>query len=624
MSSTQIPPISAPPSTKEVTGFLKNRLWQQRKWIFASLFFALITVGIQVLQNTLAKSFFDKGVLPHDGKKLISICIALVIYFLFEGLVTYFHRYLLRVGAESMVKDMRKEVFDRFLVLSQSQFSKFTSGKAVNHIVSDIQVISQGLHIIADVVQSPLTIIGMLGYLLYLNWKLTLVCFVAIPLIAVTGKALGKSARRNQMRIQRTLEKISNHVIESIRGLRTAHAFNQTPRLQSEFSENLDESYQHYLKLARIEEVVAPLTKWVTSWVGAFIIGFGGFLVIQDAPLVEAGDPRAFTAGALIAFLMAAGRIQQPLRQLNQVNIRFQQVLASAERIFGVLQEKLDPVSASQENFLMSLSSAEPSSRKEHSTHSPSLSLEFEDVSFRYPARDGENFYETSHALRQISLSLEPGMKIALVGRSGSGKSTLSLLALRFLDPTEGQIRLGGKDSKQWDLGEYRNHFAHVSQDVYLFNRSVKENLLFANPNATNEEIHSALKKAEILDFIESLPKKLDTQIGELAGTLSGGEKQRLAIARAFLKNAPFLILDEATSQLDAHSEEGVQQALKELMKGRSAIVIAHRLTTVREVDRVLVMEHGRIIEEGRPSDLLAKQESSFASLWKKQVEGQH
>ena len=617
--------LSGEPTSKEVSTFIKSRLWLQRKWIFASLIFAGLIVTIQILQNTLAKKFFDQGVLPKDGKELISICIAFVVYFFIEGLVTYFHRYLLRVGAESMVKDMRKELFDRFLVLSQSQFSKFTSGKAVNHIVSDIHVVSQGLHIIADLIQSPLTIIGMLGYLLYLNWKLTLVCFVAIPLIAITGKLLGGSARRNQARIQRTLEKISNHVIESVRGLRTAHAFNQTPRLQKEFSENLDESYKHYLKLAKIEEVVAPLTKWVTSWGGALIIGFGGYLVIQDAPLVEAGDPRAFTPGALIAFLMAAGRIQQPLRQLNHVNVRYQQILASAERVYRVLREKLDPVSKAQSEYLNESANRESSvgSKVKSESTTPSLLLEFEDVSFRYPSREGEE-EQSSHALQNISLKLEPGKKVALVGRSGSGKSTLSLLTLRFLDPTEGSIKLGGKDAREWNLGEYRDQFSHVSQDVYLFNRSIKENLLFAKPGASDEEILSALKKAEIYDFVNELPKGIETQTGELAGTLSGGEKQRLAIARAFLKNAPFLILDEATSQLDAHSEEGVQNALKELMKGRSAIVIAHRLSTVREVDQVLVMEKGRIIELGNPNELLAESGSSFSELWKKQMERSH
>ena len=608
-----------PNSNKEVLSFLKSRLWLQKKWIFASLLFALITVSVQVLQNTLAKTFFDEGLLPENGSELTSICIALVVYFLIEGLVTYFHKYFLRVGAESMVRDMRMEVFDRFLILSQSQFSKFTSGKAVNHIVADIHVISQGLHIISDLIQSPLTIIGMLGYLLFLNWKLTLVCFIAIPLIAITGKALGKSARRNQSRIQQALEKISNHVIESVRGLRTAHAFNQTPQLQKEFGDTLNETFKHYLKLARIEEIISPLTKWVTSWVGAGIIGFGGYLVIQDAALAKAGDPKAFTAGALIAFLMAAGRIQQPLRQLNHVNVRLQQVIASAERIYEIFREKLDNVSLAQAEFLKNGLAENINSKKEDSLH-----LEFKDVSFRYPARNGEDENSTAHALSNISLSLKPGEKVALVGRSGSGKSTLSLLALRFLDPSSGKILLGEKDSTQWDLGAFRNHFSHVSQDVYLFNRSIRDNLLFAKPNASDEEIIQALKRAEIFDFIDSLPNKLDTKTGELAGTLSGGEKQRLAIARAFLKDAPFLILDEATSQLDAHSEEGVQRALAELMKGRSAIVIAHRLTTVREVDKVLVMEHGKILEEGSPTELLADENSSFSDLRKKQVEGQH
>lgn len=596
-----------------VRGFLKEKLWHQKKWILGSLFFALITVTVQIMQNTLAKSFFDDGVLPHDTSNLVKICLALVIYFLIEGLVTYCHRFFLRIGTEGIVKETRYEVFERLLVFSQSKMAHLNSGKAVNHIISDVSVISSGLHIIADLIQSPLTIIGMLGYLFYLNWQLTLVCFVAIPLVALVGKALGASAGRNQARIQKALEQISMHIIESVRGLKTAHAFNQTSKLQNEFEDRLNDSYKHYVKLARVEEVVAPLTKWVTSWIGAAIIGFGGYLVIQDAPLAEAGDPKAFTAGALIAFLMAAGRIQQPLRQLNQVNVRYQQVFVAAQRICRILHEKLDALSEDQQSIL-NLKVVE------HKPLETAPEIVFQNVGFTYPARDQDGEQINKPALSNINFTIKPGEKIALVGRSGSGKSTLSLLALRFLDPGTGNIFMGDKKSIDWPLEKYRQQFSYVSQDVYLFDRSVRENLFFAAPAGTDEEMFEALEKAHVLDFIHSLPAGLDTQLGESASTLSGGEKQRIAIARAFLRNAPILVLDEATSQLDAHSEEGVQLALKDLMAGRSAIVIAHRLSTIREMDKVLVMDSGQIIEEGTPDRLIQDESSHFFSLWNKQM----
>lgn len=602
-------------TNKEIKAFLKSRLLQQKRWIVGSLIFAVLTVSIQLLQNNLTKNFFDQGLTDKDWPKVISICLSLILFFLFEGIVTYLHRYMLRTGAENMVRSMRSEVFERFLTLSQAQFAPYTSGRAVNHSISDVHVVSTGLHVVADLIQSPLIIIGTLGYLFYLNWQLTLICFIALPIVAVVGKVLGGSARRNQGRIQGVLERLSNHIIESIRGIRTAHAFNQTPLLRDEFQIKLDESYRYYLKLAKIEELAAPLTKWVTSWIGALLIGAGAYFVIRDSDAAAVGDPRAFTSGALIAFLMAAGRITQPLRQLTQVNVRLQQTYAAAERLYGVLSEKLDVVGLSQKSILESSGSASARSKVEGE-----ISLKFDNVSFRYSSRESDG--PNPLALKNVSLELQPGKKIALVGRSGSGKSTLSLLAMRFLDPVDGQVVLGGKPSTEWDLRAFRNHFAYVSQDVYLFNRSLKENLLFANPQATDAEIWRALENAHIADFIRQLPRGLETNAGEFAGSLSGGEKQRIAIARAFLKDAPILILDEATSQLDAHSEAGVQKALHELLVGRAALIIAHRLTTVREVNEVLVMDQGRVIERGEPRRLLDSADGAFAELWKAQVEG--
>lgn len=595
--------------------FLKAKLLKQKKWLIGSVVFALLTVGVQVAQNQLLKEFFDNALKSRNWDKVLSISATLVLYVLVEGILTYFHRYVLRAGSENMVRSLRKEVFQRFLTFSQAQYAPYTSGRAVNHIISDVHIISQGLHIVADLIQSPLTIVGMLAYLFYLNWQLTLICFIAIPLVGVVGKALGASARRNQGRIQGVLERLSDHIIESIRGIRTAHAFNHTPLLDNEFSTKLNESYRYFLKLASIEELVAPITKWITSIVGALILIAGAYFVFRDTAAAQAGDSRAFTEGALFSFMMAAGRMQQPLRQLNQVVVRLQQTMASGERIYEVLNEKLDDVSHAQEKILATREVLAP-----RSTHHEAVTLKFDNVSFRYATR--EETGSNPLALKNVSLELAPGKRIALVGRSGSGKSTLSLLAMRFLDPTQGCVVLGGKPSNEWDLRAFRDHFAYVSQDVYLFNRSLKDNLLFANPISTDADIWRALENAQIADFIRQLPRGIDTHAGEFASTLSGGEKQRIAIARAFLKDAPILILDEATSQLDAHAEAGVQRALHQLLVGRSALIIAHRLTTVREVNEVLVMDQGRVVERGEPRRLLEDAEGAFSELWKAQVEG--
>jgi subfamily B ATP-binding cassette protein MsbA len=452
-------------------------------------------------------------------------------------------------------------------------------------------------------IAQPIILLGLLGYLLYLNWTLCLMCLLLVPLVGYTGRKVGGSARRNQFRLQSRLEQISNHIIETLRGLRLAHAFGQTSKLKKEFSHQVEESYRHQLKLCVLEESVGPTTKVITAVGGGLISLFGAYLVQRGH----------LTMGALSAFFVAAGSLSQPLRTLNDVSVKLQMVLAAAKRLHDFLIVPLDPLSQDQSRILNAPAVANKALGLGEAR------LEMSKVSYRYPLRDADDKVREEWALRSIDFALEPGRRIALVGASGAGKSTLSYLALRFLDPSEGAVRLAGRDAREWDLREYRAAFSYVSQDVFLFNRSVRDNLLFAREGASDSQIFEALERANIRDFIEKLPQGLDTTLGEQASKLSGGEKQRLSIARAFLRASPILILDEATSQLDADNERAVQRALNDLMKTRSAIIIAHRLSTIREVDEIFVMGGGEIIERGSPAELLAREHGHFRSLWQTQ-----
>jgi|GEM_PF-625590 len=593
------------PSDSAVVSFLWKRIARHLKWIAPSGLFAALTVVAEIQTVFLPQKFIDQALGQKQWSLVVYFAVAIVVLFLFYGVADFFHRLFLRVAVERTTRDMRNEIFDRMLVLSHDQASHYTSGKAVNSIVSDVQVTSYGLHVIADLMKEPLTILGMLGTLFYINWQLTLVCLVSIPLVAVAGKALGRSARRNQTRIQESMENLSNHVLESLGGLKTAHTFGRTRLLREEFRKVTDHGYHYLIRLARTEELISPTTKLVTAAVGAILIAFGGWLVVQGQ----------LTAGGLVAFITAAAQISQPLRQLNQVNVRMQQVIAAARRIFALLHEPLDDVARAQARVLTAVVPP-PSPRKREV-----LPLVFRDISYRYPHRVMEEAEKGTAegrpwALENLNLELHPGRRLALVGKSGSGKSTLTMLALRFLDPTQGKVLLGDQAAPEWELGDYRAHFSSVSQDIFLFNRSIRENLAFARPTASDNEIWAALEKAHLKEFVEKLPKRLDTPLGERASRLSGGEKQRVAIARAFLKDAPIVVLDEATSSLDAASEKAVAQALYELMENRSVLIIAHRLNLIREVDEVAVLGDGKLLEIGAPETLLDVSDGHFRKLW--------
>ncbi|MBP7845514.1 MAG: ABC transporter ATP-binding protein [Proteobacteria bacterium] len=588
-------------SNKILLRFLWDKIRVHKNWVFASLIFAILAALTKVLMASLVPKFINEALTPKLWGKVIEFSFLALGIIVVDGLANFLHRVLIRTATERTVRDIRDHLFGRFLVFSESKMSKFSSGKAVNSVVTDSMVIGLGLQVGADLIQQPLIIIGLFAYLFKLNWQLTLFCMFAVGPVAYIGKILGGSARRNQGRIQQSLEDVSKHIIDTMGGLRTAHSFNITPFLKGEYQGLTQKAYNFLIRLCRVEEMVSPLSHLVAGFAGAALIAFGGYLIIINKTM-EVGD--------LIGFITAAGLIQQPLKQLNQMNIRIQQVLAATQRVYEIMNEDLDQLSRDQELVLI---------QHESLNQKPDIIprvLEFKNVCFSYPVHNG---LSRAVALSDVSFSLSPGQKLALVGRSGSGKSTLSLLSMRFLDPVSGQVLLDGKPASQWSLAAYREHFSYVSQDVYLFNRSLRDNLKIAKANASESEMIEALRKANIWDFVEALPEKLDTVLYERASNFSGGEKQRLAIARAFLKNSPILVLDEATSQLDSHNETVVQAALKELMQDRGVLVIAHRLSTIREADQVLVMEQGRIIECGVPQQLLSKDQGAFAELWRKQ-----
>lgn len=585
--------------SKQIRSFLLGHLKPHKNWLILSAVFGALLAGVTVVLVDMVRPLMDKALIGKSFSEMLILSGLFVALIFGDGLFSYLHRLTLRIGVERTIIDIKNRVFRHVLVLSQKHLADLESGKVVTLLFNDTYVITQGMHIASDIIREPLTIIGLLGYLFYMNWRLTLVCLVVLPVIAFIAKKLGESSRRNQQRIQIALDRTSQHSLESIQGLRTAHAFGRIALFKAEFNERIMAGYKPTIKQASVQEFIAPITKLLFAVAGGGIFITSGYFVAKGQ----------MTPGEFTAYIAAAFSLPSPVRSLNNVHVRIQEIYASAERILTLLNQEKDPVTKAQIP-LLSRDIANKGCAKDP------LPLHFSDVSFSYSSEIGSAH---AKAVESVTFSLEPGKKIAFVGPSGSGKSTLSLMAMRYLDPASGTVMLGAKDARDWPIEDFRSNFSYVSQDVFLFSKSLRENLRFASPDATDDEIWKALEQSRLKSFVEALPQKLDTIIQERALNLSGGEKQRIAIARAILRDAPIVILDEATSQLDIENEQLIQQAMNSLVIGKSVIIIAHRLSTVKEVDQILVLDRGRIIERGAPKELVGQPGTWFSRMWTSQ-----
>jgi subfamily B ATP-binding cassette protein MsbA len=438
---------------------------------------------------------------------------------------------------------------------------------------------------IRTVVREGFLVIGLLAYLLYINWKLSLVLLAITPLIAIVVAYVGKRFRRISRRIQNSMGDITHVSSEAISGYREVRMFGAKDVERERFFKASEYNRVQFLKMALTDALSPPILQMFISLALAVLV----WLVL--APQMSA----TMSPGQFVAFLAAAGMLHKPVRQLSEVYSVVQKGLAAAEDIFELLDSERERDEGSV--LLKDISGA----------------VRFDNLDFFYtPDRK---------VLDSINLSVSPGETIALVGLSGSGKSTLMSLLTRFYEPSAGQIYIDNVAIHELPLDELRQHIALVSQQVTLFNDTIYNNIAYGClASASPEDVHAAISAAHADDFIAKLPQGLDTVVGDDGVLLSGGQRQRIALARALLKDAPILILDEATSALDNESERYIQQALDEVMKNRTTFVIAHRLSTIEQADRIVVMEQGKIIEQGAHIELLA-QGGRYAQLHSRQFE---
>jgi len=494
--------------------------------------------------------------------------------------------YFIRVVARQVIHSMRCAVFDHLVDAPSSYYDQNTNGFLISKITFNVEQVADAVtNAIRTVVREGFLVIGLLAYLLYINWKLSLVLLAITPLIAIVVAYVGKRFRRISRRIQNSMGDITHVSSEAISGYREVRMFGAKDVERERFFKASEYNRVQFLKMALTDALSPPILQMFISLALAVLV----WLVL--APQMSA----TMSPGQFVAFLAAAGMLHKPVRQLSEVYSVVQKGLAAAEDIFELLDSERERDEGSV--LLKDISGA----------------VRFDNLDFFYtPDRK---------VLDSINLSVSPGETIALVGLSGSGKSTLMSLLTRFYEPSAGQIYIDNVAIHELPLDELRQHIALVSQQVTLFNDTIYNNIAYGClASASPEDVHAAISAAHADDFIAKLPQGLDTVVGDDGVLLSGGQRQRIALARALLKDAPILILDEATSALDNESERYIQQALDEVMKNRTTFVIAHRLSTIEQADRIVVMEQGKIIEQGAHSELLA-QGGRYAQLHSRQFE---
>ncbi|HSJ82130.1 MAG TPA: lipid A export permease/ATP-binding protein MsbA [Thiobacillus sp.] len=539
-----------------------------------SLVALVLTAATEPMLPALFKPLLDQGFVAKDQAFIRWIPILLLALFLVRGVTSFISTYCMAWVGSRLVMDLRAAMFDKLMSLPTRYFDQNPSGQLIAYLAFNVtQVTQSATSSLTTLVRDTVTVLGLLGYLLWLNWQLTLIVFGMVPLTLWIVRMASKRLRGLSRKAQQNIGDLTQVVDEAVGGHRVVKLYGGEEYEQTRF--------RHAANLARVFEMKRVAANAVYEPVIQFIAAVALAIIVYIA--AGQASSNTTTVGGFVAFFMAMLLLFAPLKRLTAVNDQLQRGLAAAETIFAMLDQD-----AERDSGTRSLGRIEGR-------------LAFRDVALTYPGK-------TIPALERITLDIAPGETVALVGASGSGKTTLANLVPRFYDPDAGVIELDGIDIRDIRLQNLRNHIALVSQDVVLFNDTLGHNIAYgAKRDATPDDIRNACVAAHAWDFIQAMPDGLDTLVGENGMRLSGGQRQRIAIARAILKNAPLLILDEATSALDNESERHVQAALDTLIANRTTLVIAHRLSTIERADRIVVLEGGHIVEIGSHAELIAK-----------------
>ena len=509
----------------------------------------------------------------------------IVITFLLKNIFNYMSMFFITYLRNGVVKNIRDDIYKSIIKLSLSFYSEKKRGDIVARISSDVQELDHSfLSIFELIVKDPLMVLFTLLSMFLISPKLSIFVIVFIPICGFVISLVGKSLRRKSLKVQKEQGQFISLVDETLSGMKILKIFNAEDKFQKKFMNSTTRFYKFSNSVLNRKNLASPLSEFLGITAIAGVLWVGGMMVLKENSL---------DASAFIVYLGLAYNILTPAKSLSRATYKVKKATAAAERIFEVIDN--DTIIPENKNAI--------------EINSFDHNIEIKNMSFSY---------ENDVVINNLNLTIPKGSSVALVGQSGSGKSTLANLICRFYDTQKGEIRFDNTDIKNLKKESLRKMIGLVTQDSILFNDTIKNNLLIAKEDATNDEIINCLKVANAWEFVKKLPKKIDTNIGDSGNKLSGGQKQRLSIARAVLKNPPILVLDEATSALDSESEKLVQTALDNLMKDKTSIVIAHRLSTVQNSEKIIVLDKGQIIESGKHKELM-KKDGVYSNLVKMQ-----
>lgn len=551
-------------------------------FVFAS---GLVISAIQPASLKLSQNILDelqKGTsLSSDFFKWVPL--SLVVVFFVSGLAKYFHNTTRRYVSESIIRGLRVRLYERFLSFPLSVLDSKRTGDLLSSIQNDLQAVSSGIDTFFLVLKEPFTFIGLLSVAFYYDWRLATTTLLAAPLVAFLFSKSGSAVKRYTKKNLGLFADLMSISQESIAGSRVVKVFRLEKTLSARFNKIQDLYFKTHFKSIKVEELATPLIEFIGALLMAMVIIYGGYRISNGE----------LSSGELVAFILALGLAQMPIKQMNNAFLKIKTADAASERIYNLLDI------------------TEYESRNVGRVRKASFdsSIRFDNVSL---------YYGDKRALNSIELEIKKGECVAFVGHSGSGKTSLVNLLPRLYEVSEGNVFIDGKPIYDYYLDDLRKMISVVTQDTFLFHDTIYANIQYGNMDATREEIERAARQAYCYDFIQNLPHGFDTVIGERGVCLSGGERQRVAIARALLKNAPILILDEATSNLDSRSEAIVQQALEELIKGRTTLMVAHRLSTIKKADRIYVMDEGKVIESGN-HEMLSNKRGLYTKFLERQ-----
>ena len=543
---------------------------------------SLTTAATAWLLDPAIKEIFEN----KNREMLYLIPLAIVFTFIIKAFSIYGTRIItIKVGIK-IIKNIQTLMAQKFLLSDISHITKKHSGKYLSNFTNDITTLFGVLiGVVVTLFKETFTLIALLGLMFYHDWQLSLLAMIMIPVAAISSKNIGKKMGKKVHVSLEASDKFMKFLSEIIKGSWLIKIYQKEEDELKKISMIIDERFKAIRKVEQTRLGAGPIMEIISAVAIAIVVFFAGYRSIQGA----------ITLGEFVSFLAALMLAYQPVRALAGINVGIQEGIAAAKRIYEIIDQK---------NEIFNDENA-PSLKLKNAT------LEFKNISFTYP--DG------THALKNLSAKIEGGKKVGLVGISGSGKTTFLNLIPRFFNLKHGTILIDDQNINNINLNSLRKEISIVSQDVILFDDTIRSNILYGNASASNDEIVNACKFAAAQDFVEKLPNKYETIIGENGIKLSGGQKQRLSIARAILKDSPIILLDEATSSLDSESEAVIQKAIENLTKNKTTIIIAHRLSTIMNCDKILVFDNGQIVDEGS-HEFLVKNSSIYKNLYEKQI----